>query len=47
VRFDAFAIWTRPDVNPDFWDTGFRFTDVSPADIAAIEALVADYLLPE
>ena len=47
VKFDAEALWTKPDVNPDFWDTGFRFTKVSKSDIAEIEALVSEYLLPE
>ena len=43
IEFDATSLWTAEDVNPDFYDTGFKFEKISPADLAQIETLIDDY----
>ncbi len=40
LRFTGECVWSGPDVNPDFYDVGFRFTQVEPRAIRAIGTLV-------
>jgi c-di-GMP-binding flagellar brake protein YcgR len=47
IRCDAKAVWSKRDVNPDLYATGFQFVDVSPRDVQSIENLVQDYELPD
>jgi hypothetical protein len=43
IEFDATSLWTSPDVNPDFYDTGFKFEKVSRRHLAELETLIDDY----
>ncbi len=43
VEFDATSLWTAADVNPDFYDTGFKFEKISKRHLAQIETLIDDY----
>ncbi len=43
LEFEATSLWHRRDVNPDFWDIGFRTTALSRKQAAAIETLIEDY----
>lgn len=43
LDFSAESLWTRPDVNPDFHDTGFRILDVPLDQILLIKKLVSEY----
>jgi hypothetical protein len=43
VEFDATSLWTSEDINPDFYDTGFKFEKISRKHLAQIETLVDDY----
>lgn len=43
VEFEARALWTRPDVNPSFHDTGFQLTQVAEADERIIKRLITEY----
>lgn len=43
ITFDAESIWCKKDVNPDFYDTGFRLLTVSREDVALIEVLIQTY----
>lgn len=43
LEFDATSMWTSPDVNPDFYDTGFKLSKVSRRHLAQIETLIDDY----
>jgi hypothetical protein len=43
IEFDATSLWTSPDINPDFYDTGFRFEQISAKTLARIETLIEDY----
>jgi len=42
LRFDAECMWSGPDVNPDFHDVGFRFTQVDPLAVESIRRLVVE-----
>jgi hypothetical protein len=46
IHIDAQSQWTKPDVNPELYATGFHFLRVSPQDIGIIKDLIADYELP-
>jgi hypothetical protein len=43
LDFDAVAIWCHQDVNPDFFDTGFRFMNVKVEDVEIIGRLIKLY----
>lgn len=45
-EFSAQSVWCRPDVNPNFFDTGFEFRDLTEADRQIIASLVAGYGFP-
>ncbi len=41
------TMWTAPDVDPNFFNTGFHLEQVAEEDVAIIERLVEDYGLRE
>jgi hypothetical protein len=43
IEFAADARWCRKDVNPQFWDVGFRITDMPEAERETINWLIEDY----
>ena len=43
VTFEAHSIWSKRDVNPAFYATGFRLERPDPEAVAAIEGLIAEY----
>lgn len=43
LDFDAESLWSRHDINPDFYDTGFRLTNVEVRDTAIISRLIDEY----
>jgi hypothetical protein len=43
LEFAATSLWCRRDVNPDFWDVGFRTEGLSRAQAGVIETLIDDY----
>jgi hypothetical protein len=43
VEFDATSLWTSEDVNPDFYDTGFKFEKISRKHLAQLETLIDDF----
>lgn len=40
LRFSAESVWAKRDVNPDFWDTGFRLTETTPDELAQIRTVI-------
>jgi hypothetical protein len=46
ARVDAECLWTKEDVNPDLFVSGFRFIRVSTRDVDLINELILDYELP-
>jgi hypothetical protein len=43
ITFDAFGVWCKKDVNPDFYATGFKFKEITSRDIEVIEGLIDDF----
>ncbi len=43
LDFEARSMWGRPDVNPDFHDTGFQVIGANPAHLHHVETLIADF----
>jgi hypothetical protein len=43
IDFEARSVWCKKDMDPDFWATGFQWTDIQPANVAVIERMVAEY----
>ena len=43
LEVDAKSLWCREDVNPEFYDVGFGFADVSTDDAEIIKCLVEKY----
>lgn len=40
IEFQAKSVWSKQDVNPDFFAAGFRFTRISPGSKKIIEELM-------
>ncbi len=47
VNFTAIAHWCRHDINPELFDTGLEFTDISDKNIETVVGLIADYAFPD
>jgi hypothetical protein len=43
IEFDAESRWTKKDINPEFYDTGFAIMNLSYTDGRLIEKLIDDY----
>jgi hypothetical protein len=47
VNFTALARWCRHDINPDLFDIGLEFTDITDKNIETVIGLIADYAFPD
>ncbi len=48
LNFEAECLWCRPEqFSPQFHNAGFKFTQISPADLAVIDRIIDLYLLRE
>jgi hypothetical protein len=45
--FKAKARWCKPDVNPGFFNTGYRMLNLSKEDAQTIDVLIRDFLYEE
>ncbi len=43
LAFEAKSVWTKPDVDPRFYNTGFEFTNSTDEDIKIINQINDDY----
>ncbi len=43
IAFDAFGLWCKKDINPDFYATGFEFREITLKDVEVIEKLIDDF----
>ena len=43
LNLEARSIWCEIDVDPQFFNTGFKFSDLPKEDIVMIEQIVEDY----
>lgn len=42
LNFDAESLWSQPDINPAFRNTGFQIANMAPEDITLIESMVEE-----
>ena len=47
ISFKADSVWCDQDVNPAYYDTGFKIVDITPVDAATIEHSFESYLFPD
>ncbi|MEA3351585.1 MAG: PilZ domain-containing protein, partial [Chloroflexota bacterium] len=40
LEFIAKSVWSKHDVNPDFYDTGFKLQDIKWDDVSTIKELI-------
>jgi len=40
LEFNATSLWSRKDINPDFYDTGFSLNDLSEEDRLIVDQLI-------
>lgn len=43
LDFSAQSVWCLPDINPNFWNTGFRITSITDEDIRILERIIEDF----
>jgi hypothetical protein len=43
IELEALSLWSRNDVNPDFYDTGFRITQLTPYALRKLRLLIGDF----
>ncbi|MFO1430178.1 MAG: PilZ domain-containing protein [Candidatus Competibacteraceae bacterium] len=43
IECDIHSLWSSNDINPDFYDTGFRFTRLTPYTLQQLGLLIADF----
>jgi len=43
LAFDGISLWCKPDINPDYYDTGFQLNDVDAATLIRIEQMIAEH----
>ena len=41
--FRARSLWSKKDVNPDFYDTGFKIEKIEEEDVALIKVLIDQF----
>lgn len=43
LNLKARSAWCQPDIDPNFYNTGFQLSNTSKDDVAIIERVVGDY----
>ncbi len=43
IHLEAESLWTGRDVNPDFYDTGFRMLNISPQALLQLQLLIEEF----
>ncbi|MDX1605101.1 MAG: PilZ domain-containing protein [Candidatus Competibacterales bacterium] len=43
IYLDAHSLWSSKDVNPDFYDTGFRLQRLTPDRLEDIQILIGEF----
>jgi hypothetical protein len=43
IEFEALSLWSKNDINPDFYDTGFRIIRLTPYALGQLRLLIADF----
>jgi len=47
LKFEAISLWCEPDIDPKYYNIGFKITKIRPEDLTLIEKLVHDYTIRE
>lgn len=47
LDIEARSVWSRPDIDPRFLNTGFHFQNVSADDVMIIEGIMESYALKD
>ena len=43
IEIQAKAVWSIPDIDPEFYRTGLQLINIDPRDLLILERLIADY----
>jgi len=43
LRFDVHCLWCKPDINPAFYNAGFKVLNMAQEDIDLIENMIDEY----
>jgi hypothetical protein len=43
IDFDALSVWSTPDLDPKFFNTGFKLLNVDKEDTVIIEKIIQDF----
>jgi hypothetical protein len=43
LDFQATSIWCKPDIDPSFYNIGFRLQNMPPQDVAIIKRIIEEY----
>lgn len=43
LDFDALSVWSKPDLDPKFFNAGFKLLNVEPEDLTIIEWIIQDF----
>lgn len=43
LTFKGNSIWCSPDIDPTFWNIGFKFVDVKAETVAIIDQIIQEY----
>lgn len=43
LEFNARSLWCQPDIEPHFYNTGFRILDLSPEDVKIVNRIIEVY----
>ncbi|MCG2712014.1 MAG: PilZ domain-containing protein [Candidatus Omnitrophica bacterium] len=43
ITFNASSVWCQKDVNPDFYATGFKISNIENKDLELIESLIDSF----
>ncbi len=47
LGLEARSVWCKPDVDPNFFNTGFKFLGIATQDLTIIQRIIADYKFQE
>jgi hypothetical protein len=47
LELKANSIWSKPDLDPNFYNTGFEFPGLQPDKAQIIHQIILDYSLPD
>ena len=43
IHLEAVSLWSGPDINPDFYDTGFRLQNISTQTLLQLQLLIDEF----